>query len=237
MVQPFPGGITAPLDWINGILPMLPGASVDWIKHELVVKLRTFFQTSGAWRDWIGPITMDPDTEFYSPELTDYKAEMVGVLNGYRTSDNFPLLLVTDDDRAINQMVTGQEPSQPQYVYRTPEGLLAIFPRITPNLQEQVMLYVSMMPIDLCVPTWIKLRHYDAIRAGVLGAGYFTPGINYKPDLGARMERRFRAAMSRATQDAIYSGTAAPQRVDIPRQVVGSQRGRFATTAVSGTRW
>lgn len=237
MAEPFPSGMTAPLEWVNGLLPMLPGASIDWIKHEVLIKLRTFFQISGCWRDWIGPITMDPETEFYSPELSDYKAEMVAILNGYRTSDGFPLCLVADSDPNVNQAVRDQTPSSPQYVYRSPEGLIVAFPRVTEDKTEQIMLYVSMMPIDLCTPDWIRHQHYDAIRAGVLGAAYLMPGINYKPDLGARFERRFKSAMSRATQTALASGTAIQQRVPIPRQVVGSQRGRFASVSASGLRW
>lgn len=236
MSQPFPGGITAPLEWINGILPLVPGAHVDWIKHEVLRKTREFFQLSNAWRDWIGPITMDPTTPFYSPELSDYKAELCAVLGGYRMSDGFPLKLVQDGDVAV-QRDTLYKREKPLYTYRTIENRLAIFPIIEDGGYEQVMLYVTMKPIDLCMPTWIRQRYYDGIIAGVLGTAYLTPGINYKPDLGARYERRFKQWCSRAAQEAQASGTGMPEKVFTPRQVMGSQRGRFASVAVSGLRW
>lgn len=237
MAEPFSSGITAPIDWINGILPMLPGATVDWIKHEVLIKARTFFELSGAWRDWIGPIELDPTTPFYSPELTDYKAEMVAILDAYRVSDGVSLNLVVNHSSAVDQEIKSGEKNLPKYIYRTPEGLLSIFPVVPDTVIEQVMVLVTMKPIDLCMPDWIRSRYFDAIRCGVLGAAYLMPGVNYKPDLGARMERRFRALIGRATWDAISSGTALPQRVPVPQQVVGSQRGRFASVAVSGTRW
>jgi len=236
MAQPFPGGITAPLDWINGILPRVPGAHVDWIKHEVLQRVREFFQISGAWRDWIGPITLDPTTPFYSVELADYKAELCAVLSGYRHSDGAPLGLVKDGDIAV-QRDTLHSRGHPQYVYRTVEGLVAIFPVIEDGAYDQVSLYASMKPIDLCMPDWIRQRYYDGIVAGVLGTAYLIPGMNYKPDLGARYERRFRQWCSRAAQEAQASGTAMPEAAPIPRQVMGSQRGRFATVAVSGLRW
>lgn len=241
MVAPFPGGLTAPSDWIDGILPLLPNANVDWIKNEVLIKARTFFSISGAWRDWIGPINMSASTHLYSPELSDIKAALVAVLDGYRTSDGFKLALVRDWLPSVYQTILDEDhPGSPQYVYQTVEGLLAIFPKVAIDGADQVYLYVSMKPIDLCMPEWIRDRCFDAIRAGVLSAGYAMPGVNYKPLDAARYERRFRAAMSRATQFALNSGTALSQPLGASpaqMQILGSQRGRFASVAVSGTRW
>jgi hypothetical protein len=237
MTAPFPSGLTAPMDWYNGIMPMLPGGSIDWVKNEILIKLRTFFQISGCWRDWIGPITLDPTTAYYSAELTDYKAGLVNILAGYRMSDQFPILPVLDSNIAVAQTIRDSGRSMPQWFFRTPEGLIAIFPVVPEGVFEQVMLHVSMMPIDLCVPEWIKLRHFDAIRAGVLGAAYLMPGVNYKPDLGARMEKRFHAAMSRATLNALASGTTGQLTAPMVPITHGSQRGRFATVGIRGTRW
>lgn len=236
MTQPFPGGLTAPLDWIDGILPLIPGAHVDWIKHTILRKTRDFFKRSNAWRDWIGPITMDETTPFYSAELSDYKATLCSVLAGYRHSDGFPLGLVQDADTAVQQDAL-YSVGLPQYTYRTVENLIAIFPMVGQGVYEQVSLYVSMQPIDLCMPDWIKDRYYDAILSGVLGAAYLTPGLNYKPDLGARYERRFLQWCSRAAQEAQASGTGMPQKVPVPRQVLGSQRRRMSSVAVSGLHW
>ena len=237
MAEPFPGGITAPSDWIDGILPMLPNANVDWIKNEILIKLRTFFTISGAWRGWIGPINLDPTTAYYSPELTDYKAEMIAILGGYRTSDDQPLKLVKESDHTVAQMIRDEGRALPNYTFQTAEGLIAIFPIVPNDVVEQVMIFASMRPIDLCVPEFIKLKFFDAIRVGVLGAGYMMPGINYKPELGARYERRFRSLMSRATMEAIASGTALAQYPRIPRITRGSQRHGRASIAVTGTRW
>jgi hypothetical protein len=230
MTQPFPGGLTAPNDWIDGILPMLPGASLDWIKNEILIKLRTFFDTSGAWRDWIGPITLDSTTPYYSPELTDYKAELCNVFDMiFEESGTHLSMCPRSHQFKIFDHGT------PTYFSVTSEGLLQIWPVVNPDVLLRVFAYVTMKPIDLCVPDWIKLRYFDAIRSGVLSAGYFMPGLNYKPDLAARYERRFRSEMSRATLSAITNQTA----MAVPKYITtmgikGSQRGGFATTAVSG---
>jgi hypothetical protein len=147
-----------------------------------------------------------------------------------KESDGFDLTVKLREDQ-----YKASEPGTPTYYHRTPEGLIQIWPPLAEGT-EQVYLFVTMAPIDLCVPDWIKHRHYEAIRSGVLGSMYQIPGPNFKPELAARYERRFRAAMSAATQDALVSGTGSGQRAVTPLLVQGSQRirGSFAS---DGRRW
>lgn len=234
MATPFPAGITTPLDWLDGIVPRVPNINLDTVKFEILVALQTFFRRSQCWRDWVGPITIRPGVPLYSVELTDYKAELVSVLQGYRMSDRLPLGPIPS---AAYASYTGlREYGQPTSYYRTPEGMVALFPMLAEGQTEQVSLFVSMAPVDLCVPDWIKHRHYEAIRAGTLGSLYFMPGASYKPDLGARYEKRFRAAMSAATQDALVSGTGGPQPTVIPPTPGGSQR-MGSAVASDGRYW
>lgn len=238
MPQAFSSGLTSPLDWINGIAPVAPNLSVDWIKHEVLIKLRYFFQRSHAWRCWVGPVNLQPGISAYSIEPTDYKAQIVSVINAYRMSDTYPLSPVDSYDHNADAMT--DIPGGPAYYYQTPERLVHIFPVLKDGDTESVRLFISMMPTDLCVPDWIKEQHYDAIREGVLSKVYLTPGINYKPDLGARLEKRFRSEISKAARDAVasYNDQVVSIATPAPFAMIGTnQQGRSAQRSVSGRRW
>lgn len=236
--EAFPGGLTSPMEWLDGILPRTPHVSPDFVKFQILSTLRDFFQRSGAWRGWLDPFNLDPEHAYYSLELTDVKAECVAILAGYRTSDEqrlgYAQKSIDRTEQAINK--TGS----PAFFFRTTEGLACIFPKVTPGVTESVKLFVSMKPIDLCVPDWIRQKHFDAIVDGTLARIYKSPGINKDLQLAAIMQRQYRAAIGEATRDALADGTSAQYIIQPPRQVFGSQRGfagRKTDIAIEGTSW
>jgi hypothetical protein len=245
MSEPFPGGIVAPQDWLNGILPRAPNLNPNFVKHEILSVLRDFFERSGAWREWVGPISLHPEQVTYSVELADYKANLVAILGGYRVSDEMRLFPVPNQMIGADVNVhLNNDPyigGPPRWFYKDPYDNAIILPPPAEE-GEQVRLFVTMKPSDLCCPDWIRSRHYEAILAGVLARVYQTPGPNYKPDLGARMERKYVAARAHATREAIAGGTGMTEVATIPTSVAGSQRftGGVRSNsgiAVSGTRW
>lgn len=214
MPEPFPGGLTAPQDWLNGILPRVPNLTPDFVKHELLTIIRDFCQYSGVWRDWLDPIILHPTQLVYSPEAVDVKAQVHRILDGYILENNQQLYPTSAGSRIVD--IKTVEIGDPRYYYMTPEKQIAIFP-VLPlgSPTRRARLFTTMVPLDLCVPQWLKLDWFEGISAGVLGRLYLTPGLNYKPDIGARMERRYKSAKSKALRNAVTSGTGM-QEVIIP---------------------
>jgi hypothetical protein len=241
--EPFPGGIVAPQDWLNAILPRAPNLAPDFVKNEILSVVRDFCDRGGVWRDWVGPITLHPNQVHYSVELADYKAELVDILDGYRVKDEIRMMPVPSDNVGADPNVyLNQEPyigGPPRFYYKDPEGLAVIIPPPADDT-EQVRLFVTMKPVDLCFPDWIKSRFYEPILNGVMARVHMMKGPCYDPNLGARLERRYRAERDLATQRAIASGTGLPEIARPMTIIGGSQRhsGRMAADrAVSGTRW
>jgi hypothetical protein len=221
MAEPFPGGITRPQDWLDGLVPKLPNLTADAIKFEVLTVLRDFFKIGKTWRDWIGPITLHPDQVIYSTEQSDFKADLVDILQGYRVSDKLPLRIV--DRQQIGADANLFDPGVAQFITQTPEGLAQIWPPPPEGTQESVRLFVTMMPVDLCVPDWIKVQHFDDIVAGTLARWMLVPGPNYNYQLGNWYQRRYRAARDNAVQRTIASGTNLPERAAGRPIVFGSQ--------------
>lgn len=234
MAEPFPGGITRPQDWLDGLVPKLPNLPEDAIKFEVLTVLRDFFKIGMTWRDWIGPILLHPNTVYYSTEQADYKADLVDILSGYRVSDQLPLSII--DRSQIGADANIFSPGTPSYITQTPEGLAQIWPTVPEGSEESVRLFVTMMPVDLCVPDWIKIQHFDDISFGVLARWFLAPGANYNFQLGNWYERRYRNARNNARLRSIAGGTLAPERAVPPRITQGSQ-GRFGTRTASNRSW
>jgi hypothetical protein len=236
MGEPFPnGGITRPQDWLDGLIPKLPNLAEDAIKFEILAVLRDFFKQGKCWRDWIGPITLQPNTVVYSMEGADYKTDIVDILSAYRVSDSLPLRIVDRSDIGADANIF--DPGSPSYIVQTPEGMAQIWPPIGEGTAESVRLFVTMMPIDLCVPDWIKIQHYDEIVAGVMSRWLLSPGPNYNFQLGNWYRRMYRDARNAAQLRSAASGTLAPEKAVPPRMGVhGSQRG-FGTRTTSSGAW
>ena len=234
MSEPFVGGITSPQSWLDGLIPKLPNVGEDAIKFEVLTVLRDFFKIGKTWRDWIGPITLHPGEILYSPELADYKADLVDIIGAYRFSDQLPLSVV--DRSCIGADYNLLSPGTPAYYTQTPEGLVQIWPPLEEGKTEQVRLFVTMMPVDLCVPDWIKIQHFDDISAGVLARWLLVPGANYNFQLGNWYQRRYRNARNEAVLRSIASGTLMVEKAIPRRQVFGSQRG-FGARFPSNRAW
>jgi hypothetical protein len=215
MAEPFPGGLTVPEDWFNGILPRAPGMGDDFIKQELLTVLSDFCARSGIWQDWLPVLPLEPGVCTYSIETTDYKASIVKVLFAYRYPSEIPLSTVEPSDYLVDAEAQ-KRPGDPAYIHMTPERLLFISPPLPEGVEDSVRIYATLRPLDLCVPDWIKINYYDDICNGVLGRLYLTPGPLYKADLGVRMEKRYKAQRDRAQAEALGGNTAGEERV-IPR--------------------
>lgn len=229
------GGIVSPQEWMDGILPSLPNVPENVAKFEILTVMRDFFGHSEAWRDWFGPIVIYPGQLLYTPELTDYKAELVNILNSRRTLDGLPLRISLREDAGdpAGLLQTGS----PSHYHVTPEGQLAIWPQPAEDTTETVLFYASMQPIDLCVPTWIRAKHFDAIVNGVLGRIYAKPGPNLNMQLASWYQRRYISLRNKATVDALGNNTAVVERAQAnPYFARGSQRIR-AGYSTNGNNW
>lgn len=205
MIAFSPTGITAPQDWLDGLLPRLPGFAPDTVKHEILSIVRDFFQRSYAWQDWI-ELKLKANTVLYSPELTDYKAEICFILAG-RHKDEYAWLRPAEPMYPIADILR-MEKGRPDFYNLTPERMFCIFPAPETDDAYVVRLYCAMKPIDLCMPDWIKSLHYEAIRDGVLANLYALPGVIYKPDLALMHLKKYENAINKATVDArtAYAG-------------------------------
>lgn len=223
MTVPFPNGVTAPQDWLDGLLPRLPSLSTDMVKHELLTVLRDFFLRSHAWQDWV-TVNLKPNVILYSPELADVKAEICSIIGGYSDQQGMrdlypamPGLSYADAQKVEN--------GEPVAYFLTPEGRFCIFPSIRTGETKHVRLYVSMRPVDLCVPDWIRSRHYMDITNGVLANFYLTPGATYNAAMGARLAKDYASARDRAGMLARVGHTNLQERVPYDRNFArGSQR-------------
>jgi len=228
MTEPFAatGGITVPQDWMDGLIPALPNLAENAIKFEILTVLRDFFEHSEGWRDWFGPITLAPQQPYYSPEMTDFKAELINILDSRRESNNICLTPVVSQE--IGPPATLLQEGDPAYYHQTPEGLIAIWPQPA-TVGERVYFYGSMKPIDLCVPDWIKLKYYDAIVNGVMGRFFAKPGPNLNMTMAAWYQRRYMSQRTDATLNAITNKIAVVERARAnPYFASGSQRIRAA---------
>jgi hypothetical protein len=101
---------------------------------------------------------------------------------------------------------------------------------------ETVYPYVSMKPIDLCVPDWIRSKHYDAIVNGVLGRLYAKPGPQKDMGMAQWYQKRYVAERNDATRDAISNSTALVE-IARPRMIMGGSQRSRAGRATNATSW
>lgn len=195
--NPFPGGLTAPQQWLDGLLPALPGATVDAIKHAVLTVARDFYKRSTAWRAWCGPILLNDHQEVYEIESGDVRAD-VSVVHR---------VCVPEDDLELRPMRA--EAAGPAFGYPVGDKLatyhcptanqIVFLPLLVEGAARPlVSVYASMVPLDLDIPDFLVQQHYDTICKGVLARMYMVPGLNYKPDLATSIQRQYSAERARA---------------------------------------
>lgn len=219
LTQPFPGGLTSPQVWLDGILPKIPGAAVDTVKHEVLSVMRDFFAFSGAWRDWVGPILLHPLLTEYAIEVGDIKAEAVTTLVAHLSPMNLDMSQVRAD--MIGPLLGSQPVGEYPTIFYNPTPNTIVFLPIPQAEGNSVSLYVTMQPLDLAIPANLQGQHFDAICTGVLARLFLSKGIYTDMALGGYHAKRYNYLRTAAR-------IAAEGNFDAPR--------RHATPAVPYTR-
>lgn len=216
MAEPFAGGIVSPLEWLNGLLPWLPGAAPDAVKHELMIVLRDFFSYSSAWTSWVGPVLLHPDTAEYAIETGDVKSEAVTTFRAQRESDKSYLTAARANQLGPTALAErGEYPVQ--FFNPTPQTI-TFLPLQDRDNGERVHLFISHQPIDLDIPDRFRGDHYETIRNGVLARIHRLTGPNYKPDLAREYSRLYLQQRTRAriTAEASFGPTSNMVRPIVP---------------------
>lgn len=213
MSDPFPKGITAPQEWLDGLIPKLPSVPPDMIKHELLTVMRDFFTYSTAWQEWIS-VVAQPNVIEYPPQLTDVKAEIISILDGYSDGPWWWLRPAQPGIPGVD--IAKRTSGSPRWYHLTPQQQFCIFPA-TKEGTTNIRLYCAMKPIDLCVPDWIRSRFYDILISGVLSNMYLTPGANFNADMGRVQRKMYMNGRSKAMIDARVGYTGIQEQVPYNR--------------------
>jgi hypothetical protein len=224
--EAFPGGLTAPQQWLDNLLPKLPGASIDAIKHEVLTIARDFFEFSKAWTEWVGPILLHASQDTYEIETADIKADCCGVLDVRHLETGDPLRPI-DLRRAGPPDLFGSANAPTHYLCPTQQTIQFI-PTLTPDSSEpHVTILAWLRPIDLDMPAHLINTNFDAISEGVLSRMYAIPGLLYKPDLIKFHGRRYMNLRAQARIRVESSFTTLGQLASPIRPFArGSYRGR-----------
>lgn len=224
-MEPFPGGLTAPQLWLDGILPKVPTAGADLIKHEVLTVARDFYSVSGAWRAWVGPIRLNEDQTKYAIETADIKAECTGVVDAI-VIDTGMRLHSTDMQYAglPSLIIYGDYPTD--YYCPNPQEIVFMPRHASTGPTCSVSLLIKMRPIDLDWPQHLASEHFEAISHGVLASLYDTPGLMYKPDQAREQRKRYIWHRSRAKRRAEANYTMRQRGVNAVGAAQGTWRGR-----------
>jgi hypothetical protein len=208
----FPGGLSAPQQWLDGILPKLPNIPVDWVKHETLSVLRDFCRESGVWREWVGPVVTEPGVSAYA-----LPAPYDGVEPGlvYKAVRDLPA--EGEEEPGYWHLVARAQPvhgprldrlvGDPAWYWRDAAGNVLIYPvPASTDPAVSCWFYCSLVPLDLCGPDWLRGEHFDTIVDGVLGRAYLMPGPNKDKEAAVFHRRAYLAARTRAKVRAAGGG-------------------------------
>lgn len=206
-VLAFPNGLRAPQEWLDGILSRCPQATPDLVKHELLTVVRDFCMEGRAWTRWLEPVLVTPGVTRFAIEPrvdddvpeTDADVTVTAVIAVEWADDGCPLA-PRDRQRSVGSGYgrhwrTGYSLFEP--------GIIELFD--PPLVPRALRIHAVLTPNTLAVPAWLVGQHYDAICAGVLARLYAVPGSFKDTEGSIRMERKYRAARTRAlirAQDA-----------------------------------
>ena len=220
----FPGGIVAPQQWLDLLMPKLPNVPQDMIKHEVLSVLRDFCIVGGAWRDWLRPVEIDGMAYEYGLPTGNPHAETVAVLRMTRQADAWPTDPVPPEIASPPELIKiGGRPmcywqTQPDRFYVAPIPAIGEGPYF-------VLPYVSMAPLDLCgIPNWFLSQYQLAIVDGVLASLLRTAGPNYRPADADRHRAMYGAARNRSRTRAVAGYTRSTTILQAPYFARGSQR-------------
>jgi hypothetical protein len=185
MITPFPAGLRAPQEWLDGILTKAPGETPDFIKHELLSTVRDFCLRGWAWTRWMTPIpvlagadkvTIDPTID-QDPPGDNLDAVVHEVLEAFDALTGRPL-------GQLNRSMSVARPGPGcglSYSMFQP-GVLELFP--APATPFTLRVLGVLVPNDLDIPEWMILDYFDPICSGVLSRVHMKPGPNFDKSLG-----------------------------------------------------
>jgi hypothetical protein len=185
MITPFPAGLRAPQEWLDGILTKAPGETPDFIKHELLSTVRDFCLRGWAWTRWMTPIpvlagadkvTIDPTID-QDPPGDNLDAVVNEVLEAFVALTGRPLGQL---DRSMSVARPGACRGLSYSMFQP--GVLELFPPPAAPLTLRVL--GVLVPNDLDIPEWMVLDYFDPICSGVLSRVHMKPGPNYDKSLG-----------------------------------------------------
>jgi hypothetical protein len=222
----FPGGLTVPQEWLDGISTQLRATGVDIVKQTLLTVMTDFFTGTNCWRMWVGPVVVGgeappvpgrrvpippPDTKIAIRIVYDVQDDA-----GWGLRPLEPTAYPLSDERLHGK---------PLAWYQTDPGVL-VLDQVPPPDQASVSLqvYASLTPIDLCIPPAIHAEHYDALCSGVLARLTAVKGPNFNMQLSSMHRTNYIRARSRAAWNTRDGYSARATRVLSPVLVRGSQR-------------
>lgn len=225
----YPTGLASPEDWLDILLPKLPGAVPDMVKQQTFMTIRDFCSLGLAWLDWVVPIEVQATTVQY-PLITGF-ADVEAFL---------PLTVKHVDEPSSSPSPRYLRPfsafqasplieigiGEPVEFWSVKPGQLSLRP--LPALGSPVVfldVYSALRPVDLtAVPEWFRSEHAEAIEYGVLSKMYAIPGNNYNLQLAAINQRYYMSRRAQARERARDSYGPTSTRTPFPYFSRGSQR-------------
>lgn len=187
----FPGGLVVPQEFLDGILPRLKAPSIDNVKQVLLSVMQDYFRHSGCWRMWAGPITVGGPSNMTPGRRVPIPPPAANVMvhttfgvvdaSGYALGRLSPMRFDMRDPRLLGA---------PSSWYQATPGVL-VLDQVPGEEQGASVLgaYVSISPLDLCVPPNIRAEHYNGLCDGVMEKMCRVRGPNY--DLRAAAAYRY----------------------------------------------
>jgi hypothetical protein len=220
----FPGGIVAPQQWLDLLVPKLPNVPNDMIKHEILSVLRDFCIAGGAWRDWLAPVEIDGLAYEYGLPTGNPHAETTAVLRMLRRDDQWPLDPVPPEAASPPEFIGIG--GQPRRYWQTQPDRFYVEPiPATGEGPYHVVPYVSMAPLDLCgIPNWFLGQYQLAIVDGVLASILRTAGPNYRPKDADRHRALYVSARNSSRTRSIAGYNRGTLLTRSPYLARGSQR-------------
>jgi hypothetical protein len=222
-VQRFPGGMTAPEQWLDLLAPKLPNLPPDMIKHEVLGILRDFCKRGGVWRDWLKPFAVSGVPREYGLETGNPGDEVAGVLQILRYDTGLALAPVPPElGRPLELIpVTGR----PERYWQTQPDRVFFEPLPAGTDYALVAAYVTLAPLDECaVPQWFLSEHQYAVVDGVLANLLRIPGPNYRPSDAGVHRTLYISARDRARTRSLAGSNRAAALIRPPHFARGSQR-------------
>lgn len=186
-------------DFLDDLMPRLPGADETLVKHETLAAAREFCESSNAWIYSVPPQDLPADTSAVA--ITPLTNTEVGylLLVEFRdtNADSFRTLPVTLR-RPPNPDETAEAP---RCYYPESPALLTLYPQPTLLHADGFRADVSLIPVNQAVvfPDTFSSHWRDAIREGVLYRMYSMPSKPWSSGSMAMLHgRSFRNQIKKA---------------------------------------